>query len=259
MDFQSASADSEDRQRSMIDRSLDKYGISAERHADCLSKGLSLMLQTPLGGELGDATLGNVSRAQRIDEMRFDLPLLGGTEHRGMGDALGPARAMVAALRGRDDDVLPAHWLASLDRLDGVALAGFLTGFIDLVFQAPIPTGEERWFLADYKSNRIDPNRTGRCTPEGFGVAQMRDEMARHDYFLQYHLYLVALHRYLRWRIADYDYDRHVGGVYYLFLRGMIGPDAVRDGDQVRGCWFDRPSRDVVEALDRALATGECA
>lgn len=33
--------------------------------------------------------------------------------------------------------------------------------------------------------------------------------------------FIPALHRYLRHRIADYDYERHFGGVIYLFLRGV--------------------------------------
>lgn len=45
--------------------------------------------------------------------------------------------------------------------------------------------------------------------------------MTRHDYFLQYCLYCVALHRYLTLRVPNYDYEQHFGGVYYLFLRGM--------------------------------------
>ncbi len=47
--------------------------------------------------------------------------------------------------------------------------------------------------------------------------------MRAHRYDLQYQLYSPALHRYLRHRLADYDYDRHFGGVIYLFLRGMDG------------------------------------
>jgi len=73
--------------------------------------------------------------------------------------------------------------------------------------------------------------------------------MDAHHYFLQYHLYVVALHRYLSARLPDYDYDRHFGGVYYLFLRGMSPAHAP-------GCgvFRDRPARELVEALSAALA-----
>ena len=45
-----------------------------------------------------------------------------------------------------------------------------------------------------------------------------------------------------------------VGGVLYLFLRGMTGPAATRDADGLApGVFFDRPPRALVEALDSLL------
>lgn len=234
----------------VVDRLVALHGFDPQ-DATVLAAGLEPLITTPLGGPLGELRLADLPRTHRLDELRFDLPILGGSTRRGAADVHRPAREVVAALRQRDDGVLPAEWLVGLERIARQPLAGFLTGSIDLVFRAPSP-GDERWYVVDYKSNRLVlPD--GRCAPEAFSTAGMAREMASHDYFLQYHLYLVALHRYLGWRLPDYDYDRHVGGVYYLFLRGMLGPDTLREGERVRGCWFDRPSRAVVEALDRAL------
>ena len=76
--------------------------------------------------------------------------------------------------------------------------------------------------------------------------------MEQHHYYLQYHLYLLALHRYLRWRLGDsYSYDRDVGGVYYLFFRGMVGKDTPVEGEYRHGAFFDRPPFKVIDALDR--------
>ncbi|MFT4628135.1 MAG: exodeoxyribonuclease V beta subunit [Myxococcota bacterium] len=254
-DFQDGDSASKDRFRAVVTDALRTHGFEVERHADVLVPGLRSVLHTPLGSVLGELRLADLPRQLRLDELRFDLPILGGTQYRGGSDRSAPARGLVAALRSRRDGILPDDWLASLNRLDGLELAGFLTGSIDLVFRVPTPGSQ--WFVVDYKSNRIDPGGTGRCVPEAFDVPSMTAEMARHDYFLQYHLYVVALHRILRWRIPDYDYDRHIGGVYYLFFRGMVGPETERDGDAVRGCWFDRPPRAVIEALDRALASDD--
>ena len=49
--------------------------------------------------------------------------------------------------------------------------------------------------------------------------------MTHSSYPLQALLYGVALHRYLRWRQPGYDPSVHLGGVLYLFVRGMCGPD----------------------------------
>ena len=75
--------------------------------------------------------------------------------------------------------------------------------------------------------------------------------MARQSYYLQYFIYAVALHRYLRLRLPNYDYEVQFGGVLYLFIRGRepgLGPEY--------GVFRARPSRDLIEALDEYLATG---
>ncbi|HEY2343648.1 MAG TPA: exodeoxyribonuclease V subunit beta, partial [Chthoniobacteraceae bacterium] len=95
-------------------------------------------------------------------------------------------------------------------RLDFAPRRGWLKGYIDLVFEHG-----GRFYIVDWKSNRLG-SHTGAYTQEALASA-----MAAHHYNLQLHLYTVALHRYLRWRIPGYDYDRAFGGVFYFFLRGM--------------------------------------
>jgi exodeoxyribonuclease V beta subunit len=77
----------------------------------------------------------------------------------------------------------------------------------------------------------------------------MAEAMGEHHYYLQYYLYVVAVHRYLRQRVLDYDYELHFGGVYYLFVRGMDSAHPERTG-----VYFDRPEKALVEELDRALS-----
>jgi len=67
--------------------------------------------------------------------------------------------------------------------------------------------------------------------------------MVEHRYDLQYQLYALALHRFLQSRLADYDYEQHFGGVYYLFLRGI-------DGQGTNGIFSAKPSRKMLEELD---------
>lgn len=71
--------------------------------------------------------------------------------------------------------------------------------------------------------------------------------MARGQYFLQYHLYALALHRYLGRRVKAYDYERHFGGAYYLFIKGM-GPAL-----GASGVFFEKPPLRRLEALARLL------
>ncbi|MFG6435298.1 exodeoxyribonuclease V subunit beta [Klebsiella quasipneumoniae] len=121
--------------------------------------------------------------------------------------------------------------------LDFRQVRGMLKGFIDLVFRH-----EGRYYLLDYKSNWLGEDR------EAYTRPAMEQAMRAHRYDLQYQLYSLALHRYLRHRLADYDYDRHFGGVIYLFLRGMDG----QEGGQ--GIFTTRPVRPLIDGLDQLFA-----
>ena len=79
--------------------------------------------------------------------------------------------------------------------------------------------------------------------------------MAEHDYPLQALLYSVALHRYLRWRLPDYQPERHLGGVAYLFIRGMSGRASANGTANGVFSWLVPPSlvEDLSDLLDGAL------
>lgn len=113
-------------------------------------------------------------------------------------------------------------------------LNGMFKGFIDLVFEH-----EGRFYVVDYKSNWLGAD-VGAYTHDAMTAA-----VASHRYDLQYVLYVLALHRQLRLRLADYDYDRHLGGALYLFMRA---PGT--------GTYVARPERELIEQLD-ALFRGE--
>ena len=140
-------------------------------------------------------------------------------------------------------DTLALDQLVSSLTLDGderpalepAQLNGMLKGFIDLVFEH-----DGRYYVADYKSNWLGPDDSA-YTP-----ARMRAQILHSRYELQYVLYLFALHRLLKVRLPDYDYDRDVGGAVYLFLRGGRAPG--------QGLHVERPPRELIEALDALFA-----
>ena len=116
-------------------------------------------------------------------------------------------------------------------------LKGMMHGFIDLIFEY-----EGRYYLADYKSNWLGD------TLEHYHRDAMHGAMHQHFYDLQYWIYLLALHRYCRTTVPDYDPARHLGGVYYLFLRGM-------DTSGQTGVYFQPADVAALQLLD-ALFTG---
>jgi exodeoxyribonuclease V beta subunit len=88
-----------------------------------------------------------------------------------------------------------------------------------------VPHGDShRFVVVDYKTNRLgDPEQP--ATSAEYGPDQLSAAMLHSDYPLQAMLYSVVLHRYLRWRLPSYDPEVHLGGVIYLYLRGMCGPE----------------------------------
>ncbi len=220
----------------------------------------------PPGFSLRDLALGD-----RLDELAFDLRLGDGTAWRRDPGASAAPRSKLEARPGCVDpgkvyeailaspeahrrgvapwvDHLRARRDAGRPIIEGIA--GILTGSIDLVFRATV-AGDRRYFLADYKTNRIGDS-------EAFNYAGpwLEWEMAKAGYPLQALLYTLALHRHLKTRLRGYDYDRDVGGYLYLFLKGMSGPDTPRDPATGRclGVLGDRWPKETVEALDRALS-----
>ncbi|AKV06526.1 exodeoxyribonuclease V subunit beta [Pseudomonas fluorescens NCIMB 11764] len=132
------------------------------------------------------------------------------------------------------DELVRQHTHNGVARVaaEPVLLNGMFKGFIDLTFEH-----DGRYYVADYKSNWLGVDDMA------YTEQAMEQSILDNRYDLQYVLYLLALHRQLKARLADYDYDRHVGGALYLFLRGT------RSSSQ--GVYFARPPRELIERLDR--------
>ena len=242
-----------------------EHGFAADRWGPTLLAALTRVLATPLGGPLGATRLCDIAPDVRFDELRFDFPLAGGADYRRERDAPVARDAIAGALRRRvgadhrsdNEAALRGGYLERLSTPQ--RLAGFMTGSVDLIFRHPVD-GVQKWWLVDYKSNRLDPERQGRYCACFYDRPGLRHAMEQHDYPLQYHIYTAALDRYLRWRMGpDWAYDPMFGGVYYLFLRGMVGPDTAQEAGFRHGCFFDRPPAMAIAALQRAFAGGAAA
>ena len=98
---------------------------------------------------------------------------------------------------------------------------GFHSGCIDCVFPVGNTLEDSKWWVVDWKSNFISGSDNSNCLPRNYNYENMRDEMIKHHYPLQSHLYLLALHRLLKWRIKSYQPNLNLGGYIYLFLKGL--------------------------------------
>ena len=244
---------------------LNAWGFD-RRFAGRVALGIWQALHTPLASPEPDHTEGawvkkswqsynldffclrHLARAQKRQEVQFDLPL------------------------ATTDNVLSAKILNQILRLDPACkglpslpddldLQGFLKGSIDLMFRVS-QNGEERYYIADYKTHWLgDENgsQLGHYHPSA-----LQEVMNKQYYHLQSHLYQVVLHRLLSQRLQDlYQPEKHFGGSYYLFLRGMAGTESrintPEKDDGCAGVYFHRPVLLVTDLLSLALSDPKAA
>ncbi len=172
--------------------------------------------------------LCDVPRSKRLNEWRFFLPT-----------GCVTTQDVTAVLTDCAESRIAEEYASRIEFLRRDRLDGFLTGFVDLVFEH-----DGRWYVVDWKSNYLGGHA------QNYGDASLWRAMCDHHYVLQYHLYTLAVHRFLRARIPGYRYESHFGAVYYVFLRGV--PDGA-------GWYRDRPSARLIESLDRLFASGRGA
>ena len=233
--------------QAVLERELRRAGLDPTWQ-ESATEGLERMRLTPFGGPLGPLRPADLAAESRQAEMGFDLRIdavraedLARPFHEHPGGAFGsPYAERLAALP--------------------IASRGFLTGSIDLVFHAPPEADGGRWWVLDWKSNwlgeRDAAGQPRACGPRHYAPEAMALLMADRHYPLQAHLYLVALHRLLGWRLPHYEPERHLGGYAYIFLRGTPGPaagDSWAESDPVPGMMVERPPLARLLALDAAL------
>ncbi len=206
-----------------VEAKLLAHGMPTELVEQAVA-GLRAALETPFHDSL---SLSRITTDHRLNELEFMLPVTGLLGSRELSDAF----AHVPSER------VPATYADAVASLSFVTLQGFLKGFVDLVFEH-----QGRWFLVDYKTNDLGDLYTD------YDRLSVDACMQSSHYVLQYHLYTLALDRYLSLRLPGYDYDRDFGGVYYLFLRGM-SPNY----GATSGVFFEKPPKRRLERLARAF------
>ena len=210
-----------------IREKLEEYGIELSWE-DIVYDMLTKLISTPLldPGNNIDLRLEYIGEKDRLNELQFYFPL----------KEISPMRLKDVFYKYSGVN-LPEEFPQSIDRLQFSPVRGFMTGFIDMVFRF-----RERFYLVDWKSNLLgtsigDYNQTA--------LAKVMEE---EYYTLQYQIYTVALNQYLSLRLPDYDYERHFGGIFYIFLRGVdpkIGSEF--------GIYRKRPPEDFIRALSEHL------
>lgn len=226
LDFPAAS---EEAIAEIVARNLRLHGFDPAWQA-CICAMVANVLSAPLAAVDGFFALAELKKGGWLTELEFFFPL------RFVNSA-----ELRSSLQEYSEEYQTIDLAAVLASLQFKPVRGMVRGFMDMVFEQG-----GRYYLLDWKSNHLG----GRV--EDYDQEAMNREMTRNLYPLQYLLYTVALDRYLSLRVVDYDYEKHFGGIFYLFLRGV---DA-RQGGQY-GIFRDLPPAGLVKSLSGRLV--ECA
>ena len=235
-----------------IDEQLGWWPVELDREE--LADALVAVSDSPLGPLVG-STLRQIPLSDRLREMEFELPLAGGDVRGTAGDVrLGDLAPLLEQHLPEGDPVRP-YAEALRGPLGDQSLRGYLTGSVDVVLRVPGP----RYLVVDYKTNWLGPIDEP-LTARAYRPAALDEAMGHSDYPLQALLYAAVLHRFLRWRQPGYDPAQHLGGVLYLYLRGLCGPDTPFVDGSPCGVFAWQPPVVLVEALsdllDGVVATG---
>lgn len=171
--------------KALRDEGITRYAGDSHFDTDLVDSLLQRTVNTVLSKHDSAFTLANLDEAQCLKEMPFYFK--------------------VENLNTQDVNELLRHDPAYLE-LNWQQMRGQLTGFIDLVCEY-----QGRYYVMDYKTNYL----------EHYSEETMTHAMHEHNYGLQYWIYSLVLHRYLKQTLMGYDFNEHFGGVRYLFVRGM--------------------------------------
>ncbi len=213
------------RAQALIQEKLVLYGFHPD-WTQSLYAMISHVLQTPLDKDYPELALSRLRPGDRINEMAFCFPVQAVT-----------AKKMEAVFLNHSGPSISKEFTDRIGRLEFGKIDGFMKGFMDLVFQY-----QERFYIVDWKSNHLGNQ------DEDYSSETLQAVMEKDLYILQYHIYTVALDRYLKQRLPGYSYKKNFGGVYYLFLRGFGSSE-----NKSNGIFKDLPPQKRIEALSALL------
>ncbi|MFA6008664.1 MAG: exodeoxyribonuclease V subunit beta [Desulfobacteraceae bacterium] len=215
----------------LVTRKLDTYGYEPLWIKPVVDMVLDV-LKTPLDPADRSFTLSSIGTSDRLNELEFYYPL---------NMIRSESLSKVFRDHRGDGPMIDGSALSS-DRFEFQPVKGFMKGFVDLIFRRKT-NGVDRYYILDWKSNSLGYSK------EDYTQENLERVMVKERYDLQYHLYALALHKYLMLKLGDqYDYRTHFGGVFYIFLRGVKPED---NGHY--GIFRDTPDHDFIADLSRIL------
>jgi exodeoxyribonuclease V beta subunit len=214
-------------QKELIEDKLMQYGYELDWYP-AIANMLDNLLSVDLHSKIPELKLSKIQKNNRLNELEFYFPL----------STISSTSIIKIFAKDKSPPIPDSKEIpGQLGRLTFSPVKGFMKGFIDMVFEF-----KGKYYLLDWKSNYL-----GKRT-EDYHQTKLDEAMRSRYYFLQYHIYCLALHQYLQNRLPGYLYDRHFGGMFYIFLRGV---DLHRGPGY--GIFYDLPDSSLITRLSTNL------
>lgn len=207
----------EQQQRLYIEKQLSKFNYNIQWTAVIIQT-LTNCLQTIL---LEDICLAKIPINKQRQELNFCLSM--------SETAISELNTLI---KKHDNLSKIANELADAD------IQGMIRGAIDLIFEH-----NNCWYLVDYKTNWLGDSL------EFYNQSTIEQTMIKHRYDLQYQIYSLAMHRLLKQKLVDYDFNLNFGGVIYLFIRGIAA-----NPNENTGIFYCKPNKEFIFELDKLLS-----
>ena len=240
-----------------VARVVDMYvtGSLLREHRKEIIDGVVLSLRTPLGGLLGSTTLAEVTNADRLNELNFEMGLAAFSEGV-MVNTIGKVLVHSLERAARTDDILMPYAQMLASDAFAVPLFGLMNGSIDTLIRFS-QDGQQRLFVTDWKSNRLDEDGMAYVI-DGYSQESMVNAMEHHHYPLQALIYGTAVHRYLRSRAGSGKSLPVIAGMAYFFIRGMVGePTPIDNGNRHGVFTWEAPAGLWQELSDAISGAGK--
>ena len=240
-----------------VARVVDTYvtGSLLREHRQQIIDGVVLSLRTPLGGLIGPTTLAEVSSADRLNELNFEMGLAEFSQGV-MVNNIGKVLVQCLERENRFDDVLMPYARMLASDAFAVPLYGLMNGSIDTLIRFS-QDAQQRLFVTDWKSNRLDEDGMAYVI-DGYSRESMVNAMEHHHYPLQALIYGTAVHRYLRSRAGSGKPLPSIAGMAYFFIRGMVGePTPTENGHRYGVFTWEAPQGLWQELSDEISGAGK--
>ena len=203
----------------LIKEELTSFGFD-ELYTNNIKEVLKRIIYSSLGEVFNNQRLIDVAKSNIIKEFKFDLPI-------SFEGKIITANDLSNCFLLNTDIEFGKDYSIKVKELN-IFSRGFHSGCIDCLVKIKGKDNKSKWWIIDWKSNFISNDNDIESLPRNYNYANLREEMIKHHYPLQSHLYLLAVHRLLKWRLKNYNPKEDLGGYIYMFIRGLTSVDKDR-------------------------------